>query len=151
MYRSMCTAVVVGMMACLPASHALGAKSYSNRTDHLTAAKTPAKAPAKSTGKADTYCVVQVGDEVSVARKSDVAGLRKSAAEEDKRAMKEYEAAKKEAKKNKEKFDTPKPTLRKVKILKDGFKTEQEAADWKDKRGEGKEDKPARKKSGNSY
>ncbi len=130
------------------------AKAYVNQP-MLAARQSAAMAQAptgktgtgKPAGKVETYCVVQIDDEVSVIKKANLAGLRKSTAEEDKRAAKEYENAKKEAKKNKEKFDTTKPIPRKVKMLKDGFKSEQDAADWKDKRGDGKEDKPAKKKT----
>ena len=83
--------------------------------------------------KVEMYAVVQIGEELSVVKKSDLANLKKSTAEEDKKKMKDYEEAKKAATKNKESFDLPKPVKRSVKILKNSLKSEQAANDWKEK------------------
>jgi hypothetical protein len=95
------------------------------------------KAP---TGKGEVYCVVQVGDEVSVIRKSELKNLQKSTKDEDKQRKKDYDQAKKEAKTAKEKADLGKPPVpRTPKLLKGSFKSEDEAKDWMDKHVLGKE------------
>jgi len=99
-------------------------------------------APPRSAGKAatpkvETYSVVQIGDEAKVVKKSELASLRKTAAEDYKRAVKDYNTAKKEAAKSKDKDKDKsapeKPVKRKiVDLAKKTFKTEQEAGTWLD-------------------
>lgn len=89
------------------------------------------KGPA---GKAETYAVVKVGDEVQIVRKSELTSLKKSLAEEDKKARKEYDEQKKAAKTKEDKAALGKPPAKRVvKQLKAGFKTEDDAKDWLDK------------------
>lgn len=65
-----------------------------------------------------SYAVVRVGDEHRVVEASLVKGLKKEVALLDKQALKDYEAAKKAAKKAKQPFDEKKPTKTTVKVLK---------------------------------
>jgi hypothetical protein len=89
-------------------------------------------------GKPELYSVVKIGDEVQIVKQSDVAGLRKSTAEEDKKAKKDYDEAKKAAAKSKDKSDLGKPPVRRRVIeLKKGLKTEDDAKDWLDKHPQG--------------
>ena len=84
--------------------------------------------------------MVQIGDDVQIIKKSDLAGLKKSTAEEDKKAKKDYDEAKKAAKSKEEKADLGKPPLkRKVIVLKGSFKTEDDAKDWLEKHPQGQE------------
>ncbi len=88
-----------------------------------------------ATPKVETYSVVQIGDEAKVVKKSELVGLRKTAAEDYKRAVKDYNTAKKEATKSKDKDKSApeKPVKRKiVDLAKKTFKTEQEANTWLD-------------------
>jgi hypothetical protein len=75
-----------------------------------------------------------------VIRKSELTGLKKSTAEEDKKAKKEYDEAKKAAKTKEEKADLGKPPVKRVVKLVPGspsFKTEEDANDWlEQKKGE---------------
>ena len=103
-----------------------------------------------SSAKPEMYAVVKIGEEIKVVKKSEVAGLRKTIAEDHKRDMKAYLAAKKEAGKNKEKSDLPRPVLQKMTILKNAFKTEQEANTWADNYMQKRKDEPkTAKKAGN--
>jgi hypothetical protein len=97
------------------------------------AAKRTEKAPAKAAAsKAESFVVVQIGDQMQVVKKSELTSLRKSTAEEDKKAKKDYDEAKKTAAKNKDKADLGKPPAHRKVIVKKSFKSEQEANDWLD-------------------
>lgn len=88
-------------------------------------------APAK---KAEVFAVVQIGDEIRVVRKSELTGLNKSVAEEDKRRQKAYEASKKGKGMGREMApEMTKPVKRTVRVLKNSLKTEQDAREWKEK------------------
>jgi hypothetical protein len=92
--------------------------------------------------KPELYTVVQVGDEVSAVRKSEVAGLKKSTKEDDKKRKKQYDEDKKAAKTKEEKANLGKPPApRKVVVLKDSLKSQQDAEDWIDKHPRGSKDK----------
>jgi hypothetical protein len=92
------------------------------------------KRTEKGAPKPELYTVIQVGDEAQVIKKSELTNLRKTIAEEDKQKKKDYDEAKKAAAKSKEKTDLGKPPLKRtVKVLKDSFKTEEEAKDWMEK------------------
>jgi hypothetical protein len=118
--------VLMAVVASLAASAGNGAEPR--------AAKAKAAAP-----KVESYVVVQIGDEVKVVTKSELKNLTKTVRDEDKKRKEDYEKDKKTAAKNKEKFDTPKPSTRKVTKLKE-FKSEQEANDWLEKHPRGKEE-----------
>ncbi len=102
-------------------------------------------APRTATPKPETYSVIQIGDEMKVIKKSELAALKKSAAEDYKRAMKEYKETKKEAAKNKDKAtDKPaleKPVQQKI-VIKKTFKTEQEANTWMENHLQSQKDEP---------
>jgi predicted transcriptional regulator len=108
-------------------------------------------APPNKAGsaKAETYDVVKIGDDVKVIKKSELAGLKKSTADEDKRLLKEYQDSKKGTGKSKDASGTvKKPVKRSVLVLKASLKTDQEAQDWltkylKDKKGGSKTAKGA--------
>ena len=107
-------------------------------------------APRTPVPRAETYSVVQIGDEVKVVKKSELAALKKSAAEDYKRAMKEYKDAKKEAAKNKDKStDKPaleKPIQQKI-VVKKTFKNEDEAKAWVETHLRSQKDEPKTGKS----
>jgi hypothetical protein len=103
---------------------------------------------AKGTGsKAELYAVVQIGDEIKVISKSEVNAEKDRLRKQFTQDKKTYEDAKKEAAKNKEKFDEPKPESRNytLRVLKSSCKTEQEANDYRDKRLQEEESKPSKK------
>jgi hypothetical protein len=94
----------------------------------------PKHAEKSATPKPELYTVVQIGDEVQVIKKSELTNLRKTTAEEDKKAKKDYDEAKKSAAKSKDKSDLGKPPVkRSVKVLKDSLKSEQDAQEWMEK------------------
>jgi hypothetical protein len=81
-----------------------------------------------------TYSVVKVGDktkfEIQVLRRSEVIDLKKKLDDEYKKATKDYLVAKKEAAKNK--TAAPKRPVRCLAlVMQAGFKTSEEALDWK--------------------
>lgn len=95
-----------------------------------TAKRSVKRAEKGAAAKNETYAVVQVGDQMRVIRKSGLAALKKSTAEEDKRRRKAYDEEKRTAKGD-DRADLGKPPVnRKVVVLKQPFKTEQEARDW---------------------
>jgi hypothetical protein len=103
--------------------------------------------------KTETFDVVKIGDEVKVIKKSELVGLRKSTAEEDKKDLKTYQDAKKELSKSKDKDKSAmpkKPVKRTVLVLKASFKTQEEAEAWKTKYEEKKDASKDAKKPGNS-
>lgn len=132
----------------------------------LAAASTmAAPPPVQKGGKAELFAVVQVGDEIRVVRKSEVAGLPKKIADEDKSRQKAYEDFKKNKGKGGaagpgmgmgmgmgmgrggEQMETTKPAKRSVKVLKNSLKTEQDAKEWKEKYEDEKlGSKPGKKK-----
>ena len=100
--------------------------------------------------KVESYAVVRIGDEVKVVQGSEVAGLTKKTAEEDKRLMKAYEDAKKNPRRDMGNVELVKPSKRKVTILKKNIKNREDAQDWQQKyeeEGEGKDTKSAKKKN----
>jgi hypothetical protein len=111
---------------------------------------TPASAVGKrdknATPKAETYSVVQVGDEMKVISKSALADLRKQLAKQYKDDMKQYKAAMKEAAKTKDKGADKapeKPVQTKiVNLAKKTFKTEQEAKTWLENHADASKDQP---------
>jgi hypothetical protein len=128
--------MTVLLVACLltAASNGAGPTKRADKGDKATA------------GKAETYVVVQVGEEFRVVAKSDYKSLPKMIRDEDNKAKKEYDEAKKAAIKNKEKFDTPKPLPRKIHKIGPSFKTEDDAKAWLDKHQE-EEEKNGKKAS----
>ncbi|MCE5303625.1 MAG: hypothetical protein LLF97_11025 [Planctomycetaceae bacterium] len=86
----------------------------------------PGKAGA--TPKAETFMIVQVGDEFRVIPKSSLTELQRSVKDTYQQESKSYQEAKKEATKKKEKFDQVKPVKPVVKSIKAGFKDEQQAS-----------------------
>ena len=62
--------------------------------------------------KTETYAVVRIGDDVQIVKKSDLANLKKTTAEEDKKAKKDYDDAKKAAKSKEDKADLGKPPVK---------------------------------------
>ena len=99
--------------------------------------------------KAEQYVVVQNGDDLEVMTRSEFLALKKSATEKYKQDMKDYKEAVKQAKKNKEKFDGPKPVKVEPKQVGSSYKTKEEADTACEKRkrdkDEGKGDqKPAK-------
>ncbi len=92
----------------------------------------PKAAPA---AKPTLYSVVRVGteDDVRVIPSTTLKDVTKKVEDEDKEAQQKYKDDKAAALKNKEPFDQVQPPKRKVKVLKDKFKTEQDAKDWMEK------------------
>jgi hypothetical protein len=100
----------------------------------------------------EVFAVVKIGDDVKIVKKSEVAGLKKSTADEDKRDQKAYQDAKKEAAKSKDKSAMPKkPAKRSVQVLKSSLKTEQEAATWMEKYLASKKDGPKSGKTASAW
>jgi len=113
--------------------------------------RSPSPSRSGST-KAEAYSVVKIGDEVKVIKKSDLSGLKKSTADEDKKDLKAYQDAKKEFSKSKDKSAMPKkPVKRSVHVLKSSLKTQQEAEAWMSKYLEGKKDGPKAGKTASNW
>jgi hypothetical protein len=119
--------LLVGLLTTASNS-AAGAKRAEKQGEKGAAAKT------------ETYAVVRIGDDVQIVKKSDLTNLKKTTAEEDKKAKKDYDEAKKAAKSKEEKANLGKPPVkRKVIVLKSSLKTEDDAKDWLDKNPQGQE------------
>ena len=100
----------------------------------LSAAPSNAQTKKKSAPpKTESYAVVRIGDEFKVVQGSELAGLNKKTAEEDKRLMKAYEDAKKNPRRDMGNMELVKPTKRTVKILKKNIKNREDAQDWQKK------------------
>ncbi len=100
----------------------------------LSAAPSNAQTKKKSAPpKVESYAVVRIGDEFKVVQGSELAGLNKKTAEEDKRLMKAYEDAKKNPRRDMGNMELVKPTKRTVKILKKNIKNREDAQDWQKK------------------
>lgn len=84
----------------------------------VAASAAPAAAQKKTKDKPALYAVVQVDQEYRIVTKAGVAQLKKELKAEHKQAVVEHKAAQKEARKNKEKFTTPAPKAKKVKVVK---------------------------------
>jgi hypothetical protein len=91
------------------------------------------KQPKPGIAKADTWAVVQIGDEVKIIKSSELKNLQKTAKEEYEQDMKAYKEAQKESSKSKDKVSVPKPVKHSPRILKRSCKTEQDANDARDK------------------
>ena len=108
--------------------------------------------------KAETWAVVQVGEQAQVVTSSSAKGMKKRVASEYKRALKQWETDKKAAKKNKQPFEEPRPEKQKVKVLSSRLKSREEADKWlqqweakqrkKSSPKRGADDKPAKDKPG---
>jgi hypothetical protein len=88
---------------------------------------TLAKLKGSTQAKNGTYAVVQVGNKARVVKSSEVQSLMKELGAAHDKAVKEYEAAKKEALRKKEKFDGKPPVKQEVKVLHKSVKSEEEA------------------------
>ena len=84
--------------------------------------------------------MVKIGDEVQIIRKSDLASLRKSTAEEDKKAKKDTTRPRRPLRaKRKRPHWASRRSRRKVIVLQGSFKTEDDAKDWLEKHPQGQE------------
>ncbi len=92
-----------------------------------------AKREKRSGEKTEPLTLLLVGADYRIVPKSAVAQVKKTAAEDYKYAMKRWQAARKEAAKNKEAFEQPKPRKPTVKVIKSGFKSEEDARAHQDK------------------
>lgn len=73
----------------------------------------------------ELFVVVDIAGELSVMKRAEQIALSKQVVVDLKEGMKAYIAAKKEAAKNKETFDQPKPVLKKVKLVGRPYKTQE--------------------------
>jgi hypothetical protein len=117
----------------------------------VAATAAPAVAQKKSQDKPVLYAVVQVDQEYRIVTKAGVAELKKELKAEHKKAVAEHKEAAKEAKKNKEKFSTPAPKAKKMKVVKPSIDKEgaekliAELQAKADKKGEPKKDAKPKK------
>jgi hypothetical protein len=114
-----------------PACAGDGPKSSDKGSDKGSKAAEGSKGEAGSGAAA--YSVVQVGDNVKVVKTSEVASLREKVNEDFKKGMKSYEDAKKEAQKQKKKFNDTKPVKPVFKEVATALKTEEAANSLRDK------------------
>lgn len=89
--------------------------------------------PENKDGAKDPFCVVQVNLDFEIVRKSELSSFRKKLAAEHKEALKDWEQAKKAARKAKEKFSQPKPRPAKVKVISSSLLTMEDAVKLRDK------------------
>jgi hypothetical protein len=85
---------------------------------------------AKKGAKGEAYVVVNVDGSLRVASKSELASMKKDAAEGYKRAVKEHAQAKKDAAKRKQKFDDPKPKKSTIKSVGKSFASKEQAEEY---------------------
>jgi len=90
------------------------------------ASSLPAEAAQKKE-KAPTFAVLQIGENTQVIRSDEVSAKKKEISANHKAAVQAHKEAKKAAKAAKEKFSEPAPKKPSFKVLKDKFKTEEEA------------------------
>ena len=100
--------------------------------------------------KAEPYVVVQTGDDLQVMTRSEFLAAKKSALDKYKQDKKDYDDAKKQAAKNKEKFDGPKPVKVLPKQVGSTYKTKEEADKACEKRRQEKEEGKGDKKPASS-
>ena len=124
--------VLAGMIACAWLASVGGSSAFGQGT--------------KAKTKAETYAVIQIGEEIKVIVGSQLASEKKRVAEDYKRDMKAYQDSKKNAGKGADKVEVPKPVLKKVKVLKSSCKSEKEAIEYRDKLLQDK-DEPRTKKT----
>ncbi len=113
----------------------------------MDAAAQPPRRTGSAAAKVDPYVVVQNGDDLEVMTRSEFLALKKSAAEKYKQDLKDYKEAVKQAKKNKEKFDGPKPVKVEPKQVGSTYKTKDEADTACEKRKREKEEGKSEKKT----
>jgi hypothetical protein len=91
----------------------------------LCAGNSAALAQRPKAEKVELYVVVDIDGELSVMTKTEQVELSKKAVADFKESMKAYAEARKEAAKNKEQFDEPKPVMQKVKAMGRPYKTQE--------------------------
>jgi hypothetical protein len=128
--------LLAGMIVCAWLATGGGSSAFGQRT----------KPAPKTTTKAETYAVIQIGEEIKVVPGSQLASEKKRVAEDYKREMKAYQDSKKEAGKGKDKVEIPKPVQKKVKVLKSSCKSEKEAIEYRDKLLQDKDEPKPKKK-----
>jgi len=124
-------AVVLAGLLLTSAEGADRTKKTATKTPKSTATKKSSSGTAKKSttksGGDEVYAVVQVDDEYRAVGKSALEDLRKDLDEKYKKELADYTKEYKEAVKEKQKLDRPKPTKPKVKMIKSGFKGKGEA------------------------
>ena len=106
------------------------------------------RSPSPSRGaptQPETFDVIKIGDDFKVIRHSELAGLKKSTADDYKKDMKAYQDAKKELAKSKDKDKSAmptKPVKHTPQLLKGSLKTQEDADAWLAKHLEEKKDAP---------
>ena len=80
--------------------------------------------------KAETWALVQVGEQAQVVTTSAAKGMKTRVSNEYKRALEQWEADQKAAKKNKRPFEEPKPQKQKVKVLSSRLENREAAEKW---------------------
>jgi hypothetical protein len=83
--------------------------------------------------KAEPLSVIQVGNEVKVVKKSELANLKKEIEKSYKEAVKEYAKARDQARKAKTQFTSPRPVKGSLTIIAASVKTAEEAEKIRDK------------------
>ncbi|MBN1418777.1 MAG: hypothetical protein JXP34_08365 [Planctomycetes bacterium] len=97
--------------------------------DPTPAQAAPNAAPQRAAAKKATpefYCVVRVGTEYQIVKKTELEAFKKKLESEYKEKVKAYEEAKAAARKDKRKFEDPRPVLYRVTVL-STFRSEQQA------------------------
>ena len=130
-------ALCVVAVALMPTSSFAAGHRGSGRS----AGKTEGKSAAAA--RNERYIVVRVGEptgagELQAIKQTELRNLQKTTRDEDRRLQKEYEDKVKEARKNKQSVSDlgKKPVTRRVAKVSPIFKTQELAAEWKDKHPE---------------
>ena len=111
----------------------LSESSQAYQTQHSPATSPAERTPAHAKTANETYCVIQIGEDIKVVTSSEKTSLTKQADEDLKKALKNYQDAKKD--KNNHDANTLKKPDKKdytVKLLKANFKTQDEAQKFAD-------------------
>jgi len=143
--------VLIGLLLTLAADAAdkEDAKPKKQR-QRPPASETADRAKPARTAAAERYVVVELDGEIVVHKKSELAARRKELDDAYRAKLKEYRAAKKEAKETGEKNETEVPPKPKIKQFGTSFKTEEQANAHREKvlkskeGDEDKQDKPRR-------
>lgn len=117
--------VIFATAAVAPMDTGLAAQNRkSDRPSKKNDKKTKKERPA-------VYAVVKIGETLRVVPKSELKALKKKVDQDNKQARKDWQEAKKAAKKAKQKFDAKPPKKVGMKVIRAGFKSEDAANAFK--------------------
>ena len=127
--------LVSGMLAA-----SAGAAERGSGSGTKASKKTTKSGSGKTSGDG-TFSVVQIEEDYKIVTKSELEDLKKKAKADYKKEMDKYKGAAKAAQKEKQKFEDPKPVEQKIKVVKTGLKSKDEADAFLERLQGGQDDK----------